>query len=154
MATDVFNRDAANFGGAFAADRARMTFSGFGDATGTLVQSLSVQYQQVINRLYEIGSSKIYFIGGRTQGNGSLGRVIGPVKLTSQFYKTFGDLCTLGSGNAVTFDFSQECGSGAVTANYTCKQLLIIGVGFSMTSNEMMISEQVSFMFNSMNIGG
>lgn len=151
--SDVFNRESANFGGSFAADRARMTFSGFGDATGTLVQSLSVNYQQSINRLYEIGSSKIYFIGGRTQGNGQLGRIIGPVKLTTQFYKTFGDLCKLGSGNAVTFDFSQECGSGNVSIAYTCKQLLIVGVGFSMTSQDMMISESVSFMFNSLNVG-
>lgn len=151
---DVFNRDSASFGGAFAADKARLVLSGFGDATGTLVQSVSVQYQQMINRLYECSSSKIYFIGGRTQGNGTLGRIIGPVKLTTQFYKTFGDLCQLSNGNAVTFDFSHSCGSSNSTIAYNLRQLLIVGIGFSMTSEQMMISEQVSFLFNSMEVNG
>ena len=63
MATDMFS-NSVTFGGAFNADGASISFDS--KYTGLLVQSLQWGYQQNITRLYDVTSTDIVLVSGRT----------------------------------------------------------------------------------------
>ncbi len=93
MSLDIFSRRALEFGGAFAADSARLEFSldcTYDDdgeegtpevpiiTTGLLTQQVSISYSQPITRLYEVGSQKTFYVAGRPQGQANIARILGP----------------------------------------------------------------------------
>jgi len=152
MARDVYSRQ-VTFGGAFSADGARITFAGFG--AGLLVQTLSYQYQQAISRLYEVGSADIYLVAGRTQGQVSMARVLGPKKILPAFYRKFGDVCLAGENN-MKFSARTGCAGGGNDAGalqqINIKHIVITSMGGSVNANDMIINEQLSMMFLFMQI--
>lgn len=152
-ATDIFNRDSSVYGGSFAADKATMTFSGVAQgAVGQLIQNVQVSYQQQITKLYEVGSPQVYFVGGRTTGQGNLGRVIGPASVQEAFYTKYGDICQI-QNNMLNFNFAGSCATGTANtgANYTCGLVCINTVGFNAAAQDMLVNEQVGFMFSTFN---
>lgn len=146
MPADIFGRESSTFGGAFAADAATMTFAGGGENAGALVQTVNISYQQQIQKLYEVGSNHIYHVGGRTQGTGSIGRIIGPKQLGPLLYATYGNICNVGQ-NTLLFTFKANC-QGSVNVTYTCHLVLVTALGFNLQAVDMMINEQVQFMFS------
>lgn len=149
---DMFNRRSDSFGGAFAADGAKMLFAmdGLSAETGMLVQQLSVQYQQQVTRLYEVGSNAVYLVGGRTAGQGTLNRVLGPKKLAKAFYLTYGDICNAAK-NMLQFEAAAGCNQ-TFDANVAlhCRFVVINQIGFSLNAGDMMINESMGLMFSSM----
>ena len=149
---DIFNRSTDALRGAFAADSAKLTFPallGGGADTGLLVQSMKASYSQQVTRLFEVGSPAIYYVGGRTQGQASIARVVGPTKLAAAFYETYGDVCNA-SSNQLHFSLSTNCGANAGgRASYTCFYVVITQIGVSIASADMLINEQVEMMFSS-----
>jgi hypothetical protein len=147
MARDVFSRQ-VTFGGTFAADGARITFADFG--AGLLVQNLSYQYQQNISRMYEVGSTDIYLVAGRTQGQVSMARVLGPKKILPAFYRKFGDVCLAGENN-MKFSARTGCGGGGAEAGglqqIDINHIVISQMGGSVNANDMIINETLSMMF-------
>jgi len=146
MAQDVFGRTVAAFGGSFAADTARLTFSSV-PSSGLLVQNINFQYSQNITRLYDLGDNKVYYVGGRTQGQLTIARVIGPRVLLAAFYKQYGDVCKARE-NTATFEMDRGC-EGA-TFSYTMKYCVITTIGVSAAAADMVINEQSTMMFSSM----
>ncbi len=147
MANDVFNRASSIYGGSFASDKATMTFAG-GSSVGQLIQNVQVGYQQNVTKLYEVGSARVYFVGGRTNGQGSIGRVIGPAAVQVAFYQKYGDICNIQNNN-LNFNFSGDCGAGANGgAHYNCGLVLVNSVGFTAAAQDMLVNEQVGFMFS------
>lgn len=148
---DIFNRDSSIYGGSFSSDKATMTFAG-GQAVGQLIQNVQVNYQQNIIKLYEVGSPRVYFVGGRTNGQGNIGRVIGPAAVQLAFYTKFGDICRI-QNNFLTFNFGGSCGAGvgAGSSHYSCGLVVINTVGFNAAAQEMLVNEQVGFMFSVFN---
>lgn len=144
MSQDVFSRE-VTFGGAFSADGARVTFADFG--AGLLVQSLNYQYQQSISRLYEVGSPDIYLVAGRTQGQVSMQRVVGPKRILPEFYQQYGDVCNAGNNN-VKFSASTGCG-GAVSTRQTIdiRHAIVTALGGAVNANDMIINESLTMMF-------
>lgn len=175
---DIFGRVAQNFGGAMAADAVTMTFSGGvalpGGASsalldkGMLAQQMQMQYQQQVTRIYEIGSNYTYFIVGRTQGQLTLGRIIGPTAINKEFYLRYGDACKADT-NTLTFEGVAGCtgaglfgttpapGAAAITATgpskFTVKHVLINSIGINIAAQDMVINEQLAMMFNSLEVG-
>lgn len=154
--SDMFNRSNDSFAGSFSADGARMLFSMPGTAgvssaePGMLVQQLGIQYAQQLTRLYEISSNSIYLVGGRTSGNGSLNRVMGPKKLAKEFYLTYGDICNA-ARNLLQFEAAAGCGEAFEdSAAIHCKFLVVQQVSFSMNVGDMLINEAMAMMFSSM----
>jgi hypothetical protein len=150
--SDIFNRQSDVFGGSFTADQARVTFpalAGGGSEAGLLMQSLQASYTQQLTRLYELSSSAVYYVAGRTAGQASAGRIIGPRKLSGAFYKTYGDVCNAKT-NTLHFSMSGGCGntSGA-RASFTAHFVVIQSVGFSVGAADMLINEQISMIFSS-----
>ena len=149
---DIFNRTTDSFGGSFAADNAKVTFPALitgGSDAGLLVQNMNASYQQNITRLFEVGSPSIYYVGGRTNGQASIARIVGPRKIAAAFYTTYGDVCNA-STNSLHFSMTAGCGAavGARTS-YTCHFVVITQIGLSVTSADMLINENVAMMFSS-----
>lgn len=154
---DIFNRNTDTFGGSFAADQAKLTFpaiSGGGADAGLLVQNLSMQYMQNVTRLYEVGSAAIYYVGGRTQGQASVSRVVGPRTIAAAFYQTYGDVCNAGS-NILHFAMQTGCpgNTGFSQAAYTARYAVITAVGVAVESQQVLINENLAMMFASFYYG-
>lgn len=150
MADDIFNRKTDLFGGAFASDSSELILPGSDAATGLLVQQLQFTYAQQVTRLYEIGSHAIYYVGGRTNGDATISRVLGPKELAAEFYSDYGDLCKAGS-NTLQFKMTAQCDTGVATradAHLTLGMTVITQVGVTMTAQDMLINEQLRMMYS------
>lgn len=144
MATDVFSRT-IDYGGSFSADGVRLAFDEF---NGLIVQSLNVNYQQQISRIYDIGTN-VYLVGGRTQGTLGLAQLVGPKKLQPAFYQKFGDVCQAGQNN-MDFKFESGCnqaGDIGSTDTMRVNHAVIASLAGSVNANDVMFNEQLSFMF-------
>ena len=53
------------------------------DTIGFLVQGVTIQYGQAINRIYEIGSHYTYFAPGRSAGSCQINRIVGNADLAT-----------------------------------------------------------------------
>lgn len=169
---EIFNRVPLSFGGSFSADGASMYFGDVNNSgalssltqtfplggPGLLTQNINVQYAQPINRIYEIGTNFTYFVAGRTQGNMSIGRIIGPAQLAIGFYAVYGDVCA-GPTRSILFAGAAGCGEDTVTSidNFATNgfAFLIVGpllqsIGLSVAAQDMVINEQVQMMFVSL----
>lgn len=171
---DLFGRFADAYGGAFAADAARVTFAldpgllGFGvgangDSTfqgaggvGMLTQQLSFNYQQQITRIYEIGTNYSFYVAGRTQGNLTIGRVIGPRPVALAFYQKYGNVCDAAT-NHLDIEMATGCqqiGGFAQAYSFQMKFCVIMSIGVSVVAQDMMINEQLQVMFASLGMKG
>lgn len=162
---DIFNRTSNQFRGAFSADSSRVTFPNvlgiggqFAGDFGLLAQQLGVNYQQQITRLYEIGSPAIYYVGGRTAGDFSMNRVVGPRSLQKVFYQKFGDVCNAAQ-NDLNFSATIGCGTSANIGDAAAIQgqaafrahfCVITSLGLRVNAQDSIISEQTNMMFSSL----
>lgn len=163
--TDVFSRAGQDFGGAIAADAAQATFSsaggGLGGSVGMLVQQLGINYQQQVTRIFEIGTESTYYVVGRTQGQVDLARVLGPRAVQLAFYTKFGNACNAATNN-INFMADTGCpgaaGSGGSgfsngTYSFTVMYAVIIQLGITINSQDMIINEKVGMMFAALDPG-
>lgn len=159
---DIFNRETSRLNGVFTADRVKLTLP---QNLGVLVQQFQASYSQSITRLYEVGAndqgrlgqaSNIYYVGGRTQGNLNLARVVGPSNTIKEMYSVFGDVCTPESFSISLqeTDCLGEGTPGADTAQltYTFKNAVIQQVGLSVAAQDMIINESSQMMFSSLEV--
>lgn len=157
---DVFNRANDSYGGSISSDGARITFSALNQGgVGLLTQSLQANYRQMINRVYEIGSDRIYLVGGRTDGGIGMNRIIGPAPIQYAFYRKFGDVCQAGNNN---IDIS--VGAGCRTAvgglppsalsRFGAKFNVLTSIGLSIAASDMIINEALGLMFGSLQLDG
>ena len=165
---DIFQRNVSELGGVFTSDRAKLEFGEPG--MGVLVQRMQFTYAQTITRLYEVGAngtngeSAIYYVGGRTMGNMAIDRVIGPSNTTRAFYAKYGDVC--GSrGRNISLQLKEvdcsatsgtQAGSAALSGaqQYLLKNCVITQVSIGVTSQEMIIGENTTLMYSSLEIPG
>lgn len=157
---DIYNRETDTFGGSFAADQGFVTFPQILDAqvgpigadVGLLIQRLAMSYQQQVTRLYEVGRPAIYYVGGRTNGDAGIDRVIGPRTISEPFYLTYGDMC---NARTNTLDFSIENGCGFEDevpgfVSYTSHFCVITTVGINVAAADMIINESIRLLFSSL----
>jgi hypothetical protein len=169
MAVDIFNKTTNQLGQAWSADGAAFVFSGNAGkllGVGMIVQNVNIGYQQQVTRLYEIGSNLTYYVGGRVQGNMTVGRIIGPGIIMASFYNAFGDVCNavnntvnlyVGTGCRVTgLDSRGIAGTTQqaqyMNAKFTINYMVLINVGITVGAQDMVINEQLQLMFVSMSV--
>lgn len=152
---DIFSRQTDVFGGSFASDEADISFPALGQIggadVGLLIQQLQTTYQQQVTRLYEVGRPAIYYVGGRTNGEASVDRVIGPRTIADAFYAKYGDVCQARS-NTLEFNIQTGCQGYedvAGYAAYTCYYCVITSVGLGIRAQDMLINESLRLMFSS-----
>lgn len=151
---DIFGRAPLIFGGAFAADNACVNLGftvGGQSVTGLLVQQMSIQYNQPVTRLYDVGSQYTYFVAGRPQGTVGLTRVLGPSSILTEIYEQLGDVCNANL-NDLCFCLESGCASSQapVSMDMCIKNVVIQSLGFSVAAQDMMINEQMSLFFTSL----
>lgn len=144
MGQDIFNR-VVDLGQPLAADATRMLLPFVGDED-FLLQSVQIQYQQKITRLWEVGSNKTYFFAGRTEGNINAKRIIGNKNASLSFIQQFGDVCNM-AGNHLTLQLDSGCSGFASRGALSASGCVINSVAYSMQAQESIINEDVGIMF-------
>lgn len=160
---DIFGRNPSPFAGAFAADASTMTIGGLNMATH-LIQQMSINYSQPVNTIFEIGSNNRYYVVGRTTGQMSLGKVVGPTVVSAAWLAQMGNVCAAGSrdlslrlGNSACGGVSAAAVGGALAAatsgavTLTAKACVATMVGYSLQSQDMLINEQVQLIYGELN---
>jgi hypothetical protein len=154
--SDIFNRETDSFAGAFPVDRAKISLPGLGGLgntpAGLIIQNMSIQYTQQISRIYQATSSNVYYVGGRTAGNGSIQSVAGPRRMSSTFYRTYGDVCNART-NTIHISATAGCdleGGGQARAAFTAHFVVLTAVSIQITAQDMLINEGIQFMFSSL----
>lgn len=132
--------------GGFRADQLTLAFGGT-DVRGFLVQNVQFSYSQQISLLYEIGSEFVYYVGGRAQGNATLGRIIGPSAAAGGLITLFSDLC---DPRDISFNTTAGCSAGGGSGgsiNYDLKSAVLTTIAVSVTAQDVVVNEQLQFMF-------
>jgi len=150
---DLFADQNSSFGGAFAASKASMTFS-TGDSgnggLGLLVQNVQAQYQQNVERLWELSSgNKTYFVVGRAQGTVQIGRIVGPEVIADSFVTQYSAACNV-EKNVMRINATPGMCKGGVGADRTFKFVLVNSIALQMASSNMVVSETLGAMFASL----
>jgi hypothetical protein len=138
------------YGGSFRADDVTLSFGDGGAKKGALVQSVQFQIQRNINMLYEIGSTNVYYVGGRRQGNATFQRVVSGSEDFKSMATKFGDICApdnlvLNASQAVCGAEAGGAANGGVT--YTLVKATLQSVGATVSANDIVINESLGFMF-------
>lgn len=144
MGNDIYNR-VVDLGTPYAADATRLLLEDLG-GDDLLVQNFSAQYQQNITRLWEVGSSKTYFIAGRTEGQIQIKRVLGGKGVSQNFIKKFGDVCEIESHH-ISIKMGMECRAAQNDTKLTFEGVVITSVAYSVAAADMIINEDISMLF-------
>lgn len=121
---------------------------GGGGKTGALVQSAQWTCQRTVNMLYEIGSTAVYYVGNRRQGQAQFTRVVAGSTAFKSLVTSFGNIC---APQDLTIDAKQAACKGGTTTGggvkYTLKSATLTSVGANVNANDIVINEQLGFMF-------
>lgn len=164
--SDIYGRNDDNLGGVMSADMVSVSFgatsaAGGGDQdiakAGMLMQSLQLQYSQQFSMLFELNSSRMYYVTGRPSGQAVANRIIGVDSIQRAFYSRFGNVCNA-KGNTMAFKsksggFCDATGqqAGASSMDYTTKFNVLTQMAISVESQRMLIGENLTLAFGSMN---
>jgi len=143
MAQDILGRNDEGFGGAYKADDARLTIDEISDL---LVTNINASYTQQVNRVFDMTDNRTYYIRGQAQGQGTIASLIGPKGAGDIAYATLSDPC---NKSTLTFNFAGagcESASG-VNATRVLKHVVLMGISDSISANDMVLNEQLSFQF-------
>ena len=140
---DIFGYNRGGAADVFVADRSRLTIVGVDGVD--LIQNWSVQYQQNIQPLYEVGSSRLFWAKSNPIGSGSIGRIVGQSFLTMSH-----DICDGGTTVTIT-NASGSCSGGQV--GLSCVGAICTSIGFSAQAGNPTVSESLAFQFASLKVG-
>jgi len=144
MAQDMFSNE-VTYGGAFSAEGATITFDK--TYTGLLVQNLSWQYMQNVSRLYDVTSTDVALVQGRTGGQGSMSRVMGPSALAAGFFLKYGNVC-YSDDNTLTISAVASCDeSSPQTVVLVMQHVVLNSYGGAVSAQDMVVNEQIGFVF-------
>ena len=170
---DVYSRQRTGFGGSFASDLAAMSIAGKLTPLG-IVQNVQVQFSQQIARIYDVanggtagaagGLVPVFYVGGRTQGQATIARVLGPQSgALCKFYKEMGNVCSpqnlsftfrggceglSGSQPTTKLPFNNATGDAEYNAvSYTIEAAVMTNLGVTVGSQDMIVNENISLMF-------
>lgn len=176
--SDIYQRQKTQFAGAFASDVAALTFAGATTGLG-IVQNVQISFAQQVARIYDVsnggsagglgaGTVPVFYVGGRTQGQGTIARILGPQSgALCEFYLAMGNVC---APQDLTFTFAGGCGlsdvkgqlkpsvvaelknkaKGSTTFNkvaYTITGALMTNLGVTVGSQDMLVNENITLMF-------
>lgn len=118
------------------------TLSVDGLTAGMLAVNANLTFTQAVTMLFEIGSNNVYYVGGRAQGQATIGRVAGPSNMTGAFINGLGDICAQHSLQLS----GTSCNSGG-KATYNCQGAVLTSIVAQVTAQEIVITETLQFIF-------
>ena len=168
----IYTNQQTRWAGSFSSDTAALTLAGATTAVG-IVQNVQVQFAQQIARIYDVsnggttgqGQVPVFYVGGRTQGQATIARVLGPQSgALCDFYTLMGQVC---SPQDLSFTFAGGCPSagtgtkkisitnavGADTISrvkYSMQGCVLTNIGVTVGSQDMIVNENVTIMFANM----
>jgi hypothetical protein len=134
-------------GGTFRAEDVKLSWTGTTQLEGALVQEAQWRAARQVNILYEIGSPAVYYVGNRRSGNASFRRVVAGKNTFQEMARKFGDIC---NPEDLVIDARQEaCGQNVTGGGvkYTLKDATLNELGGAVTANDVVINENMSFVF-------
>lgn len=127
--------------------------AGNGGASGLMIQNWQVQYQQNVQELFELGSAALYWVKSRPQGQGTIARVVGKAGgRKSIFPKKAYDICDGGTQFAISARSGACSGTNFETVRIEMDGVLITNIGFSMSVQDTLLQESISFRFAYMDL--
>lgn len=150
---DIFKRTEVDFGGAFTSETGLLVPNK--GLTGVLMQNFQITYTQNVTRIYEIGRSgaktKVYYIGGRSQGTLAAAHIVGPGVAMKTFYDNFSDVCQANTNDIQIKLTPNICAGGeASSIGYKMKFCVLTAIGLSASAQDFVISENSQLMFSAM----
>lgn len=139
-----FGKD-QTWNGSFRAEDVELDFGGAGGA-GALAQSAQFTCNRTVNFLYEIGSNNVYYVGNRRQGQAQFTKVVGG---STDIIKIYSDMC---APVDLTVKAKGGCGGAVGGKTYKLKHALINSIGASTTAQDIVINEQLGFIFSDLDI--
>jgi len=119
--------------------------------SGFLVQGVTIQYGQSVNRLFEIGSHYTYFVPGRSAGTCQINRIVGNADLAT----------LLGGAGSGMFTAAPETGTKQITLhdnkngiNYKLSGCVVEAYTTATDANGILVTEGVAIQFASLEISG
>lgn len=94
-----------------------------------------------LNLLFEIGTTKTYYVGNRRQGQGQLNRVVAGAQNFTSAMQKLGNMCDPQDVQLAGWG----CKGGAVI--YTLKKATATSLGASVTAQDVIITESIGIMF-------
>jgi len=166
---DVYARQKTAFAGSFASDVAALTLAGTTTPLG-IVQNVQVSYSQQVARIYDVSNGgatsnqvPVFYVGGRTQGQASIARVLGPQSgALCAFYESMGNVC---SPQDLSFTFAGGCDTGGKTTaklnnavgsatinrvKYAITGAVMVNLAVGVGAQDMIVNESVALMFANM----
>lgn len=140
---DIFGYNRAGASDVFVADRSKLSIVGVDGVD--LIQGWQIGYQQSVQPIYEVGSSRIFWAKSNPMGNGSISRVVG-----NGILRMTHDICDKGTTLTIS-NASGACNGGQV--NLVCTGAICTSVAFSSQAGNPTVSESVSFQFTSLQVG-
>ena len=139
---DLFGRTDQIYNGGLTTDASWMFWGALPNGgLGLLVTQMSIQYQQPVRRIFEIGpwvgigqagpttgggvapsiplGQPVYYVVGRPEGQMQIARIAGPVAVLGGFYRMYGNPCNY--MNSLLFVSASGCAVGA-SGNATIPQ--------------------------------
>jgi len=176
--SDIYQRQKTQFAGAFASDVAGLTFAGATTGLG-IVQNVQISFAQQVARIYDVsngglgggeaqGIVPVFYVGGRTQGQGTIARILGPQSgALCDFYNAMGNVCapqdlqfTFAGGCGVNEGGKQNSVTREITTNssaqgngtfnkvrYSITGALMTNIGVTIGSQDMLVNENITLMF-------
>lgn len=123
-----------------------------GAVLATLVQNWSIQYQQNVEEIFELGSNRMFWKKGRPQGAGSITRMVGAGTGPgiTQFSSEALDVCNGGAS------MSFGVGGGGCTAqrpfNINLGGVIVTGLGYTSQVQDAQVVEGINWRFASLYI--
>lgn len=125
--------------------------------TEFLVQGVSVQFNQPLNRLYEIGSGFVYYAPGRALGTCQISKIVGNKPITALLGDPAQGIWVTGNENdsdAHTLSFFTKSNSSTtLKLKYVMTGAIVEGYSMNTDANGLLIQETVSLQIASLYFG-
>lgn len=144
----VFQGTPQSLNGVIRAEDVTLVFPGAaGGSDGALVQQAQITCERTINMIYEIGSSKVYYVGDRRRGTAQFSRIVGGSAGFKGMIEQFGDICKAENNHIDMTVGASSCGATKGTMNYKMMSATLNSLGASVTANDIVVTESMGFMF-------
>lgn len=146
MPAPVFSGSRQTVAGAVTAEN--VTLEGFGDSAG--VQQMQISFERTLNMLYEIGTTNVYYVGDRRRGTVQCSRVVVGSTGFTELVDTYGPLCNTEPLELIVRGENGCEGGGGQTITYTATGVVLMSIGASVTAQDIVVTENMSFQFAEM----
>jgi hypothetical protein len=148
MPEDIFRAGGA-VGGVYKGTLVALVIGGETAAKGSLVQSITIDYNRQVNRVWELGSEDTYFILGHTDGAAQLNKIVG--QADTDILERLADACeainqTI-SVSSTAGGIGEQCEGDNLDFDLTISGPILNRRSFAISADNFLITENATIMF-------